>query len=166
MTYHPGGGVGTDVPLPPPGPGAAPPFAAPPTDKNNRGLWIGLIAGGLLLVLCCVGGVFGIGVLVVGSTEQAKNQARVAVEIYLDAVQAEEWETAHQELCSQLAAQVSPSQLAARERRQPFSSYRLDEATLSDTVNVVAHLQTSSGEVQRLFRLVTEGTRLAICGIS
>jgi hypothetical protein len=166
MSYHPGGGVDTDVPAPPPGPGAAPPFAAPPTDKNKRGLWIGLIAGGLLLVLCCVGGVFGIGVLVVGSTEQAKNQAEATVEAYLEAVQAQDWETAHQQLCSPFAAQVSPSQLAARERRQPFTTYRLDEATLSETVDVVAHLQTSTGEVQRLFQLVTEDTRLAICGIS
>ena len=65
MSHHPAGGVGLDpnVPAPPPGPGAAPPFAAPPTDRNKRGLWIGLIAGGLALVLCCVGGVFGIAVL-------------------------------------------------------------------------------------------------------
>jgi hypothetical protein len=165
MTFHPGGGVDTDVPAPPPGPGAAPPFAAPPTDKNRRGLWIGLITGGLLLVLCCVGGVVGIGVLVVGSTEQAKNQAEATVAAYLDAVQAEDWDTAHQQLCSGLAAQISPSQLASREQRQPFTSYRLDEATLSESVDVVAHLTTSAGEVRRLFELYTEDTRLVICAI-
>lgn len=165
MSYHPGGGVETDVPVPPPGPGAAPPFAAPPTDRNRRGLWIGLIAGGLLLVLCCVGGVFGIGVLVVGSTEQAKNQAEATVRTYLDAVQAEDWDLAHEQLCSRLAAQVSPDELASRESRQPFTSYRLDEATLSESIDVLARLQTSAGEVRRLFQLDTEGTRLAICAI-
>jgi hypothetical protein len=167
MSFHPAGGVGVapDVPPPPPGPGAAPPFAAPPTDRNKRGLWIGLVVGGLLLVLCCVGGVVGIGVVIVGSTEQAKRDATATVERYLDAVLDQDWDLAHQELCAGYAARFSPSQLAAAERRQPFTQYALDEPTLSETVDVLAHLNTSSGEAVRLFRLDTEGTRLAICAI-
>jgi hypothetical protein len=165
MSYHPAGGIDTDVPAPPPGPGAAPPFAAPPTDRNKRGLWIGLGIGGLVLLLCCVGGAFGIGVLIVGGTEQVKREAEATVTAYLDAVRAEEWEVAHQQFCPPLAAQVSPSQVAARERRQPFTSYTLDEPTLSETVEVVARLATSSGEVLRFFQLDTDGSRVLICGI-
>jgi hypothetical protein len=167
MSFHPAGGVGidSDVPAPPPGPGAAPPFAAPPADRNKRGLWMGLVVGGVLLVVCCVGGVFGIGVLLVSSTEQARREATATVERYLNAVIAQEWEQAHQELCSRLAARVSPSELAAEERRQPFTQYILDEPTLSESVDVLAHLNTRSGEVVRLFQLDTDGSRLAICRI-
>jgi hypothetical protein len=167
MSFHPAGGVGinADVPAPPPGPGAAPPFAAPPTDRNKRGLWIGLGIGGLVLLLCCVGGAFGIGVLVIGGTEQVKRQAETTVTTYLDAVQAQRWEVAHQQLCGRLAARLSPAQLAAQERRQPFTSYTLEEPTLAETIDVVAHLATSSGDVRRLFQLDTEGSRLAICSI-
>jgi len=167
MSHHPAGGVGLDpnVPAPPPGPCAAPPFAAPPTDRNKRGLWIGLIAGGLALVLCCVGGVFGIAVLVVGSTQQAKNQATTSVTNYLNAVHDEDWEAAHRELCSRLAARYSPEQLEVQEGQLRFTSYTLDEPVISDAVTVLAHLNTSSGEVQRQFLLESEGTRLAICGI-
>jgi hypothetical protein len=167
MSFDPAGGVGLDpnVPAPPPGPGAAPPFAAPPTDRNKRGLWIGLIVGGLALVLCCVGGVFGIGVLVVGSTEQAKNQATTSVTNYLNATHDGDWEAARRELCSRLAARYSAAQLEAQEAQLRFTSYTLDEPVIADAVEVLAHLNTSSGEVQRLFLLDTEGTRLAICGI-
>ncbi|MFG2053728.1 hypothetical protein ACGFI9_06805 [Micromonospora sp. NPDC048930] len=43
----------------PPAPGQ--PFAAPPTKKSNKGLWIGLGVGALvLLLLCCGGGIFAI----------------------------------------------------------------------------------------------------------
>ena len=167
MSYHPVGGVGvdSDVPAPPPGPGAAPPFAAPPTDRNKRGLWIGLIVGGLVLVLCCVGGVFGIGLFYVGTIERAKTQATAAVEAYLDAVLAEDYELAHQQLCSRLAARISADELESRERREPFTQYVLDEPTVAETVDVLAHLNTSAGEVVRLFQLDTEGTRLVICGM-
>src|SRR5437016_152585 len=53
----PSADVDPDVPSPPRGPGVAPPFAAPPTDRSRKSLWIGLGVGALLLVLCCVGGV-------------------------------------------------------------------------------------------------------------
>jgi hypothetical protein len=167
MSFHPAGGVrvNADVPAPPPGPGAAPPFAAPPTDRNKRGLWIGLGVGGLVLLLCCVGGAFGIGVLFIGGTEQVKREAEATVTTYLDAVQGQQWDLAHQQLCARYAARMSPSQLATQERRQPFTAYTLDEPTLAETVDVVARLTTSSGEVRRLFQLDTEGSRLAICAM-
>jgi len=170
MSYHPAGGVsvGADVPTPPPGPGAAPPFAAPPTDRNKRGLWIGLSAGFVLLALCCVGAIVGVGALVVFGTEEAKKEATATVERYLDAVMAEEWTLAHDELCPSLAARVTASQLAQQESRQPFTQYALDEPAFTEAggIDVLAHLNTSSGEVVRQFRLDTadEG-QLAICAI-
>ncbi|MFR9777064.1 hypothetical protein ACL02O_13500 [Micromonospora sp. MS34] len=72
----PGGGYPPQPPAPgapypppgqfPPAPGAYPPapgqpFGAPPVKKSNKGLWIGLGVGALvLLLLCCGGGVFAV----------------------------------------------------------------------------------------------------------
>lgn len=168
MTYHPAGGVGVDpdVPAPPPGPGTAPPFAAPPSDRNKRSLWVWLTVGGLLLVVCCGGSVFGVGALYVAGVNDAKKQATATVTAYLNAVLEQNWELAHQQLCSPLAERISPSDLASRERRQRFESYTLDEPKIAETVDVLAHLSTSGGEALRLFQLDTEGGgRLSICGI-
>jgi hypothetical protein len=172
MSYFPAGGAGLDaeVPAPPPGPGTAPPFAAPPSDRNKRSLWIGLVVGGLALVLCCAGGIFGVGIVIINSIEQTKREATATVQRYLDAVKAREWEEAHGELCGSLAARVSLVELADQEGRQPFTSYTLDEPEVTaDIVEVQAHLSRSSGEVTRLFQLGTEGSAngglLGICAI-
>jgi hypothetical protein len=172
MSFHPAPGsagtLGVDpgVPAPPPGPGAAPPFASPPTDRDKRRMWIGLGVGGLVLLLCVVGGIVGIVVLLVSSTEQAKTQAGQVVAAYLDAVLDDDYDTAHQYLCGPLAAQVGVDDLEDLANRTPFSDYELEEARLATYVDVLAHLQTSSGERDQLFSLDTEGTQLCILRIA
>jgi hypothetical protein len=166
MTFLPAGGVAdVGVPAPPPGPGVAPPFAAPPSDKSRRGLWIGLGVGGLVLVLCCVGGLVGIGVLVVGATDQAKRQATEVVTVYLTALRNGDYRTAHAQYCDRLAGQTTREELAAETRAQPFTDFRLDEPRLTNAIEVTAHLTTRSGEVDKIFLLDTAGQDLQICGI-
>jgi hypothetical protein len=168
MSFHPAGGTGTEVgvPPPPPGPGVAPPFAAPPADRSRRALWIGLGVGGALLLLCCVGGLFGIGVLVVSTTEEAKRQASKVVTVYLDALRAGDYRTAHAQYCDSLADDVSREELAAQARREPFSDYSLDEPRFIEYIEVTARLLTSGGERRRTFLVDTAGGQdLKICGI-
>lgn len=167
MSFHPAGGIAdVGVPAPPPGPGVAPPFAAPPTDRSRRGLWIGLGVGGLVLLLCCAGGLVGIGVLLVGATEQAKRQATEVVKVYLTALREGDYRTAHAQYCARLARGVSREELAAQARREPFTDFRLDEPRLANAVEVTAHLTiTGGGETTRTFFLETAGQQLQICEV-
>jgi hypothetical protein len=165
MSSYPVGPVGGAVPAVPPGPGVAPPFAAPPTDKSKRSLLIGLGVGGLVLLLCCVGGLFGVGILAVGGTEDAKRQATSTVTTYLDALLADDYATAHQQLCNRLARQLSVEDLQLLDEREPFTGFRLDEPSLSATVEVTAHLAAPRGEIAKLFSLETAGQHLKICDI-
>jgi hypothetical protein len=159
----PAGPVG--VPAPPAGPGASPPFAAPPTDRNRRGLWIGLGIGGLVLLLCCVGGVFGIGVLYVGATDQAKRQATAVVQAHLDALIDGDFRTAHDQFCDELARDISRDELQQQMRSESFTDYRLEDPRLGTFVEVTAHLRGRAGEVVRTYLLDTAGQELQICGI-
>ena len=103
----PPGGPDGEVPAPPRGPGVAPPFAAPPTDRNRRGLWIGLGVGGLVLVLCCVGGLFGFGLILVSGAEKVKTEAHQVVTDYLSALQREDYNKAYDLLCPAATAHES-----------------------------------------------------------
>jgi hypothetical protein len=166
MSFHPAGGIAdAGVPAPPPGPGVAPPFAAPPSDKSRRGLWIGLGVGGLVLLLFCAVGLFGIGVLVVGATDQAKREATQVVTSYLNALQAGRYDRAHAYYCDRLAREVTRVELAAEARREPFTDFRLDDPRIANGVEVAAHLTTSGGEVTKTFYLETAGQELQICAI-
>ena len=153
------------VPAPPRGPGVAPPFAAPPTDRNRRGLWIGLGVGAVVLVLCAVGGVAGIFVLYRASIDQAKREGTTVVTVYLNALRGNDFNTAHAQLCPRLAREVPPSRLAAQYRAEPFTGFRLDEPRLTSVIEVTAHLDTSSGQVDRTFELQAQGQIYKICGI-
>jgi hypothetical protein len=154
------------VPGPPPGPGVAPPFVAPPADRNRRGLWIGLGVGGVLLLLCCVGGVFGIGVLIVGTIDEAKRQATAVVEEYLNATIDRDFDRARDQFCPDLAAGLDPADLAAEASRQPFDSYRLEEPRLAGSIEVTAHLAVGAGIVVKTFLVDPVGQEYKICGIN
>src|SRR5690348_7047319 len=100
--------VAVEGPEPPPqGPGVTPPFAAPPVDRSRRSLWIGLIVGGLALVLCCAGGLFGFGLVVVAGTNQQQQQAKDTVSTFLKDAQNQDFEQAHSLLCAQLARRAT-----------------------------------------------------------
>jgi hypothetical protein len=154
------------VPAPPRGPGVAPPFAAPPTDRNKRGLWIGLGVGAVVLLLCAVGGVAGIFVLYRAGTEQVKRDAVTVVTTYLNALRGNDFNTAQAQLCPRLAREYSPARLAADFRAWPFTNFRLDEPRVTNGIEVTAHLDTSGGTVDRTFGVVNQAQTLKICDIS
>jgi hypothetical protein len=160
---------GPDALAPPPGPGVMPPFAAPPTDRNRRTLWIGLIVGGLALVLCGVGGLFGFGVIAVAGADQVKQQARQAVEDYLKALRDEDYPTAYRLRCPALNRQETLDQFAASQREQPRPvDYRPGEVRIGNQVIVPVEVRYDDGEQrsQRFTLSQDRGTgELKVCGI-
>lgn len=154
------------VPAPPPGPGVAPPFAVPPRDRDSKRLWIGLGIGGLLLVLCCVGGIAGIGVLAAGGDSIARSQATSVVGTFLEAIKQEKYSDAYAELCDQITAKVSLADFERTYRADKLDSYSVGEVTPTNTTIMVrATLQwRDRGTAEATYTLVPATPVLKICG--
>jgi hypothetical protein len=153
------------VPAPPPGPGVAPPFAVPPRDRDSKRLWIGLGIGGLLLVLCCAGGIAGIGVLAAGGDSIAKSQASSVVRTFLEAIQEENYSDAYAELCDQLTERVTLDDFERAYGADKLESYVVGAVDATNTITVDATLTWQDrGSVEAQYTLVPAAPVLKICG--
>ncbi|MFF5231922.1 hypothetical protein [Dactylosporangium sp. NPDC000521] len=156
----------TEVPAPPPGPGVVTPFAAPPRDRDLRGLWIGLGVGGLVLVLCCVGGVLGGGLLLSGLEGVARSQLASVVDEYLGAVQATKYETARGHLCPELQRSHSVAWYESHYRGSEILAYAVHEDRVDvNLVQVPATVKRRGmPETLMTFTMQQQTTRWVICG--
>lgn len=159
-----------DALAPPPGPGVTPPFAAPPTDRNRRTLWVGLIVGGLALVLCGVGGLFGFGLIAVAGADQVKQQAQRAVSDYLDALKREDYEAAYQLRCPALNRRQSLSEFTRSQRNEARPvDYTVGEVRIGNQVIVPVEVRYDTGEQRSLeFTLSQDRStgELKVCGVN
>ena len=156
------------VPPPPPGPGVQAPFAAPPTERDRKRLWIGLGVGAALLVLCCGGGAFGIGALVVARTDALRSEGTAVVRQYLDGLRDGDYRHSYNLLCGDLRATMTPTTFSSQQEREPHVvSYTLQEPQLTGTgVAVGADVTTTGGGTgHREFELVEDADvgALRIC---
>jgi len=157
------------VPPPPPGPGVQAPFAAPPTERDRKRLWIGLGIGAALLVLCCGGGAFGIGAFIVNRTDALRSEGASVVRQYLDGLRDGNYRRSYDLLCGDLRAAMSYGEYSSTQERQPrVVSYTLDPPQLtSDGVVVDVDVTTTGGTADhRRYDLVedAEAAALRICG--
>ena len=161
-------GVADGVPAPPPGPGVAPPFPAPPTDRSRRGLWIGLGVGALALVVCCAGGLFGIGLIIVNGTDLVRRQARDAVGVYLQALVDRDYDRAYNLLCASRRAQTSPELFTEEQRRAPHpESFTVQDPEITDAIRVPADVTYDTGGSRIVRYLVIQNRSTAefnVCG--
>jgi hypothetical protein len=158
-------------PVPPPGPGVQVPFGAPPGERDRRRLWIGLGVGGALLAICCVGGIFGFGALVVQTSRGLLNEATTVVGDYLDGLRRGDYPYAYDQLCVGLRATVGLDQFKAEDEAQTrVRGYVVGQPRpQGSSIWVAATVVRASGQEQRPeFQLVQEGktaTALKICAI-
>jgi len=159
-----------EVPAPPRGPGVAPPFAAPPTDRNRKALWIGLGIGGLALVLCCVGGLFGFGLIVVSGADRVKTQAHQVVDDYLVDLQRQDYDKAYDLLCARLTARTSPEEYAAQQRDQPRPvSHTVGQTQIGSVIVVPAAVHYDNGSNRDLQFQLSQDTgtgELKVCAVT
>ncbi|MBN1172472.1 MAG: hypothetical protein JXA67_09890 [Micromonosporaceae bacterium] len=112
-----------------------PPFAAPPAQRDAKRLWIGLGAGALVMVLCCVGGLVGLGFLYAGSVQEADFNARQLVIQYLEALQDRDYPAAYRLLCDDLTDDRSLQTFSRIERQDPVVGFSVAEDVGSDPEN-------------------------------
>jgi hypothetical protein len=146
------------------------PFGAPPGERDRRRLWIGLGVGGALLAVCCVGGIFGFGALVVQTGRGLINEATTVVGDYLDALRGNDYQRAYNLLCADLRSQTPINQYANEQfAKSPVRSYSLGEPRAQgSTIWVQAEVIRDDGPETDDFGLVREGTgsaALRICEI-
>ncbi|MFB9235949.1 hypothetical protein ACFFWC_10390 [Plantactinospora siamensis] len=157
------------MPGPPPGQGATPPFAAPPTEGRTTRLWLGLGAGALAAVLCCGGGGAALVGLVVSGTQALNEQARVVVSDYLQAVRDKEFDKAYGLLCEADQQRESPGEFSQRLAMEPdIASYQVGKASNPPQVVVPVTVTYATGD-QRSERVElaqdSDTGRFEVCGI-
>ena len=146
------------APPPPPGPGVQAPFATPPTERDRKRMWIGLGVGAALLVLCCGGGLFGFGALVVTRTDALRSEAAAVVSEYLDGLRSQDYGRSYRLLCADVQATTSLTRFTQEHSRPRVLRYTLSRAGISGAEVVVpARVETDDGQVEyRNFTLVED----------
>ena len=156
------------IPGPPPGPGVRAPFAAPPTERDRKRMWIGLGVGAALLVVCCGGGLVAFIGLVVAQNRAIPAEAAAVVNRYLDDLTHEDYRDAYDQLCGADQSQQSLAEFTARKRAgATIEQYRVGQPRAQQSeVLVPVQLYTSSGSVDSVFTLVEDQQAggLRICG--
>jgi len=118
-------------PSPPPGMGAVPAFA-PPVPRPNRTVLIVSLVLGATLLLCCGGGVFGVGGLFYYGYNTLQGDAVTVVESYLGDLQAGRYEQAYGRLCAESRAERSVTRFTEDEQ----SAGRVATFRVSDEIQV------------------------------
>ncbi|ASW57905.1 hypothetical protein CIK06_21865 [Plantactinospora sp. KBS50] len=161
---------GAGVPGPPPGPGATPPFAAPPTEGRSVRVWLGLGVGALAALVCCGGGGAALVGLVVSGTQALNEQARVVVNDYLQAVRDKEFDKAYGLLCDADQRRETPEEFSARLATEPdITTYHVGNATSPPDVTVPVTVTYATGDQRsEQVELAQDSStgRFEVCGIA
>jgi hypothetical protein len=160
--------AGNQSPPPPPGPGVQPPFAAPPTDGSRQRRWwaVGLAAGAALVL--CVGGLFGLGGLVVLSTQVARDDAVNAVTTFLSTLRDGKYDEAYGQLCPDYQRSHPRRTFVAAQSRGPhIETFTVGSAELTDVITVPATINYEDRSVDHVRFLVATDSRtgaVEVCG--
>lgn len=156
------------IPSPPPGPGVRAPFAAPPTERDRKRMWIGLGIGAALLVVCCGGGIAGFVALVVAQNRAIPAEATAVVDRYLSAIEHHDYPAAYDLVCATHHSHESLAVFTARKSGQPeLLSWQIDPPRIfGSEVLVPVLIDDSSGFSHQEFTLVQDDQAggLRICG--
>ncbi len=155
-------------PQPPRGPGVRVPFAAPPTERDRRRLWISLGVGGAALVLCCVGGVVGFGALIVTTGQATVTEARNTVRDFLDGLAKHDYREAYDQLCTARRSEQTLSEFTAYERTLPEIRRFSVRQPMPDGVRfrVRAQVQTPESTATESYLVISDrrAAELRVCG--
>jgi hypothetical protein len=116
-------------------------------------------------VLCCVGGIAGIGVLTAGGDSIARSQASAVVRTFLEAISNEDYPEAYNQLCDDITKDVSQAQFEQVYRNDRLDSFTVGAVNATNTITVDASLDWQDrGTVEAQYTLVPATPVLKICG--
>ena len=156
------------VPAPPAGPGVRVPFAAPPSDRDRKRLWITLGVGGAALALCCAGGVVGLGALAVAEGKAIPAEAKGVVTAFLDGLSKNDFRRAYDQVCTSRQDNQTFDQFKAQEQDNPrVRSFQIQDPTvLTDRILVPAAVQTDGGSATEQYTVIEDrqAGEMRVCG--
>ncbi|MGW5672004.1 Rv0361 family membrane protein [Micromonospora sp. NPDC003776] len=143
------------------------PAMVPPRKSNTTK--VVLIVVGVVLALCCVGGVIG-GFALYHAVREATGPARTTVDSYAGALVARDYPTAYGQLCGQVRGRVSQEDFARQQAAQPaLTGYEIVGLNVQNTngrvygsANVRFTPQSGTSQTQ-VYRLVKEDGSWRIC---
>ncbi|SDZ25661.1 hypothetical protein SAMN05444365_10881 [Micromonospora pattaloongensis] len=157
------------VPTPPPGPGARPPFAAPPTEGRTARVWVGIGVAALAVLLCCGGGAAALVGIAVTGTQAVNERSHAVVAAYFDAVEQREYAKAYALLCDDIHRRESVPEFERRVSAEPaIDSYTIGDATIANVVIVPVDVRYDRGGQRTLHVELSQdaGTgEFEVCGI-
>lgn len=151
----------------PAGPGVLPPFAAPPSDGNLRRMWLGLVIGFVVLVVCCGAGAAGLVVLGGGLEASVRGKAQAVVSEYMIDWQKGDYPGAYQLLCAEDQQSTSLSAFSSQLEQNQVESFRVGTAvtTSSDIAVPVRATYTNGASRTSNYFVAIEGDGNAyLCG--
>ena len=156
------------IPGPPPGPGVRVPFAVPPTERDRKRFWVTFGVGGAALLLCCAGGVVGVGALVVAGTKALPTEARSTVRDFLDGLAHRDYRGAYDQVCTSRRSAQSLDEFTAQERdRPPIQRFTLvATAAQGSRFQVSAQVQTPESTGTEVYTVISDrkAGALRVCG--
>jgi hypothetical protein len=96
---------------------------------------------GAAVLLCCVGGLFGIGGLVVFGTQMVVDEARTTVHDYLSAIEDDNFDAAYELLCDARRGQVTRNQFIDSVASWDFIAFDVGQPQIDSSVTVPATLR-------------------------
>ncbi|MEU5941558.1 hypothetical protein ABZ807_20765 [Micromonospora sp. NPDC047548] len=157
------------MPGPPPGPGVAPPFAAPPTEGGRKRLLLGLGVGALALLICCGGGGAALVGLTVSNVRAIEEQGHTVTDAYYRALERKEYGAAYDKLCDDARRRESRAQFTQRVAAEPaVAAYRVGKVD-PNALTVPVDVTFSGGfrETQKVTLAPDQQTGdMEVCGIS
>jgi hypothetical protein len=160
--------AGSSTPAPPRGPGVRPPFVAPPTDGARQRRWLAVGLASAAVLLCCVGGLFGMGGLVVLGNQMVVDQARGVVTDYLNAIKEHQYRDAYDLICDREREQTSLPEFSVALAGEPqIESFELRDPVLDEPIVVPATLRFRNGamdDVRYLLEQERSTGEFRVCG--
>ncbi|WP_091108061.1 hypothetical protein [Micromonospora citrea] len=157
------------MPVPPAGPGVAPPFAAPPTEGRNTRLWLGLGAGALAVLLCCGGGGAAVVGLVVTGVQAVREQGHTVSTDYYQALVERKYGAAYDQLCDDAQRRESRGEFERRVAAEPqISAFRVGEVDAT-TLTVPVDVTYTGGRQDRQEVVLGQDREtggMEVCGVN
>jgi hypothetical protein len=148
-----------------------PPFVTPPTDGARQRRWLALGLAGAAALVCCVGGLFGAGGLLVLGNQMVLDEAQGTVSSYLSAIRDKDYAGAYARLCESEQANIDEAEFVDGFEGAPaLRTFTVGQAVISeagDELNVPATLTYVDGRSESVVYLMSQDTSTGafeVCG--